>query len=143
MILTVILTIVHVIVCLFLVVVVLLQFSGVLPSVGKARAAGTIDFRVGYLQAVDSLNPFMGQEDASYVFYSMVYDFLFSPERYAFAMGETSIFPSLEASSSRVKFTRRGDVTNRTREPKAFLRGTACFLAMSEMSEKYIGVTGA
>ena len=62
-------------------IVLLLQFSGVLPSIGAARAAGTVDFRVGYLQAVDSLNPFMGQEDASYVFYSMIYDFLFSPDQ--------------------------------------------------------------
>ena len=59
-----------------------MQFSGALPSaVGTARAAGTVSFHVGYLQAVDSLNPFMGQEDASYVFYSLVYDFLFSPDQ--------------------------------------------------------------
>jgi len=63
-------------------IVVLMQFSGVLPSVvGTARAASTVDFHVGYLQAVDSLNPFMGQEDASYVFYSLIYDFLFSPDQ--------------------------------------------------------------
>ena len=64
------------------VIVVLLQFSGLVPSVvATARAASSVDFHVGYLQAVDSLNPFMGQEDASYVFYSMVYDFLFSPDQ--------------------------------------------------------------
>lgn len=34
--------------------------------------------RLGYLQEVDNLNPFMGLTDASRVFYSLVYDCLFS-----------------------------------------------------------------
>ena len=53
-----------------------IQFAG--PGSSDVRAAGPVELRVGFLEAIDSLNPFRGINDPSYVFMGLVYDFLYS-----------------------------------------------------------------
>jgi ABC-type transport system substrate-binding protein len=62
------------------ILLVLQMIGGIIPITSNARAA-TVDFHVGYLQSVDSLNPFRGLEDPSYVVFSLIYDFPFSPDQ--------------------------------------------------------------
>ncbi len=50
----------------------------VAPVVQNARAAGPVDFTIGYLESVDSLNPFRGTTDPAYELYGYIYDYLFS-----------------------------------------------------------------
>ena len=51
---------------------------GVLVGTAKNAEAAPEEttLRIGFLQKVDSLNPYMGLNDASYVFYGLVYDTL-------------------------------------------------------------------
>jgi peptide/nickel transport system substrate-binding protein len=42
----------------------------------SANLAGDTELRIGYLRIIDSLNPYVGLEDVSYFFYSLVYDSL-------------------------------------------------------------------
>jgi peptide/nickel transport system substrate-binding protein len=51
-----------------------IPIAGVFGIVGNARAASIAELRVGFLQSVDSLNPYLGLNDASYIFYGLVYD---------------------------------------------------------------------
>ncbi len=52
--------------------------GGVTSIVTQASAATTpvSTLTIGYMQSIDSLNPYVGLNDASYVFYGMVYDAL-------------------------------------------------------------------
>jgi len=43
---------------------------------GQASAASQTTLRIGFMQKVDSLNPFVGVTDSAYVFYGLVYDAL-------------------------------------------------------------------
>ena len=43
----------------------------------KPRATSA-DLKIGFLESVDSLNPFQGLNDPSYLFYGLIYDYLFS-----------------------------------------------------------------
>lgn len=65
-------------VCLVVVSVTVLSvpIAGVLGIVGNVKAAGVAELRVGFLQEVDSLNPYLGLNDAAYIFYGLVYDAL-------------------------------------------------------------------
>lgn len=53
-------------------------------SVGPFLTSGTADgqtgstLRVGFLANIESLNPFLGINDADYFFYALIYDYLFS-----------------------------------------------------------------
>ncbi|MBN1677565.1 MAG: ABC transporter substrate-binding protein [Candidatus Thermoplasmatota archaeon] len=51
-----------------------IPIAGVLGIVGNVKAASVAELRVGFLQEVDSLNPYLGLNDASYIFYGLVYD---------------------------------------------------------------------
>jgi peptide/nickel transport system substrate-binding protein len=42
--------------------------------IGTAEAAHETELRIGFMQKVDSLNPYVGLNDAAYVFYGLVYD---------------------------------------------------------------------
>jgi peptide/nickel transport system substrate-binding protein len=42
--------------------------------IGTAGAADVSELRIGFMQNVDSLNPYIGLNDAAYVFYGLVYD---------------------------------------------------------------------
>ena len=46
--------------------------------VQQARAANPLVLRYGFLESVDSLNPFRGLNDPSFEFYGLIYDYLFS-----------------------------------------------------------------
>ena len=48
------------------------------PAKNAEAAPGMTTLRIGFLQKVDSLNPHVGLNDASYVFYGLVYDTLMS-----------------------------------------------------------------
>ena len=51
------------------------QGSTNLPSI---RRVSDNTLTVGHLNKIDSLNPFVGQSNEAYLFYSLVYDFLFA-----------------------------------------------------------------
>ncbi len=53
--------------------------SGLLGALEKASAAPAVEehtLRIGFMQTVDSLNPYVGYSDSAYVFYGLVYDAL-------------------------------------------------------------------
>ena len=51
---------------------------GLFGDLGNASAADENEtvLRIGFLQKVDSLNPYLGLSDSAYVFYGLVYDYL-------------------------------------------------------------------
>jgi len=63
-------------VCLVVASVTILSIpiGGVMGIVGTVKAASVAELRVGFLQYIDSLNPYLGLNDASYIFYGLVYD---------------------------------------------------------------------
>jgi len=63
-------------VCLVIISVTVLSIpiAGVLGIVGNVKASSPSMLRVGFLQEVDSLNPYLGLNDAAYIFYGLVYD---------------------------------------------------------------------
>jgi peptide/nickel transport system substrate-binding protein len=50
-----------------------IPIAGVLGVVGNVQAKETV-LRMGFLQKIDSLNPYVGLNDASYIFYGLVFD---------------------------------------------------------------------
>ena len=59
-----------------------LLFSGLpLAATGHASAAGGTTLRIGMIEAIDSLNPFIGVNDNAYIFYGLVYDYLTSVDQ--------------------------------------------------------------
>lgn len=48
------------------------------PANSAPAPKATADLRIGFLEAVDFLNPFRGLNDPSYELYGMIYDYLFS-----------------------------------------------------------------
>jgi ABC-type transport system substrate-binding protein len=48
------------------------------PLTQDARAAAPVDMSVGFLEAIDSLNPFRAINDPAYVLMGLIYDYLFS-----------------------------------------------------------------
>ena len=52
--------------------------SGIMGIVNNAAAAEdkTLSLKMGFMQSIDSLNPYVGLNDASYIFYGLVYDAL-------------------------------------------------------------------
>jgi len=55
----------------------LLVSSTILVPAGRVEADGTMStLRIGMVQSIDSLNPFIGVNDNSYIFYGLVYDYL-------------------------------------------------------------------
>lgn len=65
-------------VCVLLLVCVMLMQAPGMTALGTARAAddGNGVLRMGFLQPVDRVNPYIGLNDASYVFYGLVYDYM-------------------------------------------------------------------
>jgi len=63
-------------VCLVIVSVTVLSvpIAGIFGILGNVKAVSPAELRVGFLQEVDSLNPYLGLNDASYIFYGLVYD---------------------------------------------------------------------
>lgn len=54
-----------------------IPISGITGIVNNASAADeTVRLKIGYMQSIDSLNPYVGLNDASYIFYGLVYDAL-------------------------------------------------------------------
>ncbi len=57
----------------------IVPFSGMMDVVvAQDEAESEKVLRIGFLQAVDNLNPFLGLNDAAYVFYGLVYDYVHS-----------------------------------------------------------------
>jgi len=48
--------------------------AGLMGVLGTVEAAPETELRIGFMQEVDSLNPYIGLNDAAYVFYGLVYD---------------------------------------------------------------------
>jgi peptide/nickel transport system substrate-binding protein len=72
-----------------------IQLVGVgVPTTRNAVAAGPVELRVGFLEAMDSLNPFRGLFDPSFEFYGLVYDFLFSLDQ------DANLIPNLAVSAN-------------------------------------------
>lgn len=69
-------------VCAFVVslTVMAIPVAGVFGAIANASAADTPApervFRIGFMQKIDSLNPYVGYSDSAYVFYGLVYDAL-------------------------------------------------------------------
>ena len=58
-----------------------MQSVGAAPITGGGSPtpkATSADLRIGFLESVDSLNPFQGLNDPSYQLYGLIYDYLFS-----------------------------------------------------------------
>ena len=55
-----------------------IPISGIMGIITNAGAAeeGNLVLTIGYMQPIDSLNPYVGLNDASYIFYGLVYDAL-------------------------------------------------------------------
>jgi len=71
------LRIVSSIVAVFVAFVMLVPVGGIFGLVDTAESAPSESvLRIGFLQKIDSLNPYIGMSDASYLFYSLVYDSL-------------------------------------------------------------------
>jgi len=60
----------------------------------NARAAAAADLHIGFLQTIDSLNPYVGLNDASYLLYGLIYDY-----PYAFDQ-DGNFIPNLVLSAS-------------------------------------------
>lgn len=59
------------------VAVLAVPIASMIGIVGKATAADEERvLKVGFMQKIDSLNPYLGLSDAAYVFYSLVYDYM-------------------------------------------------------------------
>ena len=70
-------------ICGLVVVMVSMQSFGAAAPFGGGAAtpkpkATSADLRIGFLESVDSLNPFQGLNDPSYILYGLIYDYLFS-----------------------------------------------------------------
>ncbi len=83
------------------VAVLALCFALVLISVGAALAqspattqAAPQDLYLGSLQSIDSLNPYVGINDPSYVLYGLLYDYLFSLDQ------DGNLVPNLAVSAA-------------------------------------------
>jgi peptide/nickel transport system substrate-binding protein len=48
------------------------------PAVQNAAAQGPVVLRIGFLAGIESLNPFQGINDADYLLYGLLYDYLFA-----------------------------------------------------------------
>ncbi len=59
-----------------LAVLMAMPIGALLSPVGTAEAASLSTLTIGFMQQIDSLNPYIGISDASYLFYSLVYDML-------------------------------------------------------------------
>src|SRR5947209_20561847 len=66
------------VICGFVVFVLLASASFSSPGVTTNAKAAQVDFHMGFLEAVDYLNPFRGLNDPSYELYGLIYDYLFS-----------------------------------------------------------------
>jgi peptide/nickel transport system substrate-binding protein len=56
-----------------------IPIAGIMGVVNNAAAAGTDEptkLRIGFMQSIDSMNPYVGLNDASYIFYGLVFDAL-------------------------------------------------------------------
>ncbi|HEY5605844.1 MAG TPA: ABC transporter substrate-binding protein, partial [Thermoplasmata archaeon] len=61
----------------------MLQLVGiVVPVATNAEAQGPVTLRIGFLANIESLNPFRGLNDADYLFYGLIYDYLFALDEY-------------------------------------------------------------
>ncbi len=55
-----------------------MALSSSAPAAITAQAQGPLSLHVGFLIGIESLNPFRGLNDADYLFYGLVYDYLFA-----------------------------------------------------------------
>lgn len=56
-----------------------IPIAGIMGIVNNAAAAETVEptkLRIGFMQSIDSMNPYVGLNDASYIFYGLVFDAL-------------------------------------------------------------------
>ena len=65
-------------ICGLVVVAFAFQAVGPVATLTQPARAATVDLHVGFLESVDSLNPFRGLNDPSYELYGMIYDYLYS-----------------------------------------------------------------
>ncbi len=64
------------------------------PAIIEARAAGPVELHIGFLESIDSLNPFRAENDPAYVWMGLEYDFLFSLDQ------DGNYVPNLALSAS-------------------------------------------
>ena len=65
----------------FVVIAVLLLSMVQLMPATNVEAASKTTLRIGMIEAIDSLNPFIGVNDNAYIFYGLVYDYLMSVDQ--------------------------------------------------------------
>lgn len=58
------------------VTVLAIPFGALMGAIGTTQGATVSTLRIGFLQKVDSMNPYVGINDAAYIFYGLVYDAL-------------------------------------------------------------------
>src|SRR2546422_10671866 len=66
------------VICICVVFVLLASASFSSPGVTTNAKAAQVVFHMGFLEAVDYLNPFRGLNDPSYELFGFIYDYLFS-----------------------------------------------------------------
>ncbi|MGQ0797771.1 MAG: ABC transporter substrate-binding protein [Methanobacteriota archaeon] len=102
----------RVVLALALTLVLVLSGTAALAAPISRRPARTFDgaLTIGHLFAIDSLNPFIGFSNEAYLFYSLVYDYLFSLDQ------DQNYVPNLALGSE----SRRGLACSGTANPDAY-----------------------
>src|SRR3989304_5749674 len=80
------------------------------PVARKPARVADDTLTVGHLFAIDSLNPFIGFSNEAYLFYSLVYDYVFSLDQ------DQNYVPNIALSSE----SRTGTACEGTTDPNAF-----------------------
>lgn len=113
-------------------VALLLQLFLVPGVITQNARAAPIELHVGFLQAIDSLNPFRGLNDPSYVFYGMVYDYLFSFDQDGNLVPNLALSASCDAVCMNWTYQiRRGVYWNDPANPSSHVEMTAADVAFS------------
>jgi len=113
-------------------VALLLQLFFVPAALTQNARAAPVELHVGFLQAVDSLNPFRGLNDPSYVFYGMIYDYLFSFDQDGNLIPNVALSASCDATCRNWTYQiRRGVTWNDPANPSSHVEMTAADVAFS------------
>ncbi len=113
-------------------VALLLQLMLVPAAITQNASAAPVELHLGFLQAVDSLNPFRGLNDPSYVFYGMIYDYLFSYDQDGNLVPSVALSASCDAVCMNWTYQiRRGIYWNDPQNPSSRVELTADDVAFS------------
>jgi peptide/nickel transport system substrate-binding protein len=75
-----------------------------------ARAAGPVNLRIGFLEAIDHLNVFTGLNDPSFQLYGMMYDYLFSIDQDGNLVANLAVAASADSTGANWTYQIRQNV---------------------------------